>query len=49
MPTETPKLQPIEPRYHLRILDDKQLADFKSATLEILEVVGIHCPYDKAL
>jgi len=49
MPTETPKLQPIEPRYHLRILDDKQLGDFKSATLEILEEVGIHCPSEKAL
>jgi trimethylamine--corrinoid protein Co-methyltransferase len=33
----------------LRILDDKQLADFKSATLEILEEVGIHCPSEKAL
>jgi len=33
----------------LRILDDKQLGDFKSATLEILEEVGIHCPSEKAL
>jgi len=49
MPTETPKLQPLVPRYHLRILDDKQLGDFKSATLEILEEVGIHCPSEKAL
>ena len=49
MPGETPALQPITPQYHLRILSDKQLADFKSATLEILEDVGNYCPSKKAL
>jgi trimethylamine--corrinoid protein Co-methyltransferase len=49
MHSETPQLQPIVPSYHLRILSDEQLADLKSATLEILEEVGIHCPSKKAL
>ena len=47
--SETPKLQPIVPKYHLRILSDEQLEQFKSATLTILEEVGIHCPSEKAL
>ena len=47
--SETPQLQPIVPSYHLRILSDEQLAQFKSATLEILEEVGIHCPSERAL
>lgn len=49
MSGETPALQPIVPQYHLRILSDEQLADFKSATLEILEEVGNFCPSKKAL
>jgi trimethylamine--corrinoid protein Co-methyltransferase len=44
----TPKLKPIEPKYHLRILNDEQLDDFKSATLEILAEIGIHCPSPRA-
>jgi len=47
--SETPELQPIVPAYHIRILSDEQLQQFKSATLEILEEVGIHCPSEKAL
>ncbi len=47
--SETPQLQPIVPAYHLRILDDEQLEQFKSATLTILEEIGIHCPSEKAL
>ena len=47
--SETPKLQPIVPKYHLRILSDEQLEQFKSATLTVLEEVGIHCPSEKAL
>ena len=47
--SETPQLQPIAPSYHLRILSDEQLEQFKSATLTILEEVGIHCPSEKAL
>jgi trimethylamine--corrinoid protein Co-methyltransferase len=49
MYSETPKLQPIVPAYHLRILSDEQLDQLQSATLEILEEVGIHCPSEKAL
>jgi len=47
--SKTPGLQPIVPSYHLRILSDDQLALFRSATLEILEETGIHCPSAKAL
>jgi len=49
MPTETPQLQPIVPGYRLRILSDEQLAQLKTATLDILEEVGFHCPSHKAL
>ena len=49
MTSETPFLQPIVPAYRLRILSDGQLAQFKSATLEILEEVGVHCPSERAL
>jgi len=49
MPSETPLLEPIVPAYHVRILSDEQLAQLKSATLEVLETVGIHCPSGKAL
>jgi trimethylamine--corrinoid protein Co-methyltransferase len=49
MTSETPQLQPIVPAYHVRILSDEQLEDFKSGTLEILEDVGVHCPSQKAL
>lgn len=44
----TPPLQPIVPGYHVRILTDEQLEIFKSATLEILNEAGIHCPSPKA-
>ena len=49
MPSKTPDLQPIVPGYRLRILSDGQLEQFKSATLEILEEVGVHCPSERAL
>ena len=45
----TPTLQPITPSYRLRILSDEQLMQLKSATLEILEDIGFHCPSPKAL
>ena len=47
--SKTPKLEPISPRYHLRILGDSQLGNMRSATLEILEEVGVHCPSEEAL
>ncbi len=46
---ETPPLQPIVPGYHLRILSDEQLHQLRSATLEILAEVGVHCPSQAAL
>jgi trimethylamine--corrinoid protein Co-methyltransferase len=49
MTSETPSLQPIVPAYHTQILEDAQLDTLQSATLEILEQVGIHCPSEKAL
>jgi trimethylamine---corrinoid protein Co-methyltransferase len=49
MASVTPAIQPITPAYHVRILEDEQLGQLKSATLEILEQVGIHCPSEKAL
>jgi len=49
MDSITPVLQPITPAYHVRILEDAQLRQLQSATLEILEQVGIHCPSEKAL
>ncbi|MFC2029959.1 trimethylamine methyltransferase family protein [Chloroflexota bacterium] len=49
MPSDTPLLEPIVPAYHLRILSDDQLEQFRSATLEILEEVGVHCPSEQAL
>jgi trimethylamine:corrinoid methyltransferase-like protein len=49
MYSETPQLQPIVPAHHLRILSDEQLANLKSATLELLAEVGVHCPSQKAL
>jgi trimethylamine--corrinoid protein Co-methyltransferase len=49
MASETPLIQPIVPMYRLRILSDQQLADLKSATLELLEEVGVHSPSQKAL
>jgi trimethylamine--corrinoid protein Co-methyltransferase len=49
MENETPALQPIIPGYHVCILDDEQLEQLQSATFEILEQVGIHCPSEEAL
>jgi trimethylamine--corrinoid protein Co-methyltransferase len=45
----TPELQPIKPAYHLQILSAEQKGQLRSATLEILERTGIHCPSEKAL
>jgi trimethylamine:corrinoid methyltransferase-like protein len=49
MASVTPALQPIVPAYHVQIVEDQQLDQLQSATLEILEQVGIHCPSEKAL
>ena len=47
--TATPPIEPIEPAYHVRILNDEQLQRFQTATLQILERTGIHCPSTRAL
>jgi trimethylamine--corrinoid protein Co-methyltransferase len=49
MSSKTPPIDPITPSYHIRILSDEQLAQFKSGTLEILEKTGFHCPSEQAL
>ncbi len=46
--SSTPLLQPLVPAFHLRMLNDEQLAGFKAATLEILEEAGVHCPSARA-
>jgi len=48
-PDATPPLQPIIPAYHLRILDEAQSRQLKSATLEVLAEIGVHCPSQPAL
>jgi len=48
-PDATPPLQPIIPAFHLRILDDEQSRQLKSATLQVLDEIGVHCPSRKAL
>ncbi len=47
--SETPPIEPIQSRHHLRVLDDGQLSDLKQATLMILDQIGFHCPSEKAL
>lgn len=49
MHSNTPQLEPIVPAYRLRILSDEQLGQLKSATLELLKEVGVHCPSEKGL
>ena len=41
---DTPPLRPIRPAHRLRVLDDGQLADLRTATLTILDEIGVHCP-----
>jgi trimethylamine--corrinoid protein Co-methyltransferase len=47
--TQTPLIEPIVPAYNIRLLNDQQLEQFKSGTLEILEKTGFHCPSERAL
>jgi trimethylamine--corrinoid protein Co-methyltransferase len=49
MHSETLPLKPIVPNLRLRVLSDEQLKIFQSATLEILEEVGVHCPSERAI
>jgi len=47
--SETPSIKPIIPSYHIRMLSDEQLKQFRSGTFEILEKTGFHCPSERAL
>ena len=49
MASQTPKMNPIQPGYRLHLLTDEQQEQFRTATLEILEETGVHCPSEKAL
>jgi trimethylamine--corrinoid protein Co-methyltransferase len=45
----TPSIIPITPAYHIRLMSDDQLQQFKSGTFQILEKTGFHCPSKNAL
>ena len=47
--TETPALQPIQPLHQFHIVDDAQVSQLASGTLEILDEIGVHCPSEKCL
>lgn len=49
MVSGTPALQPIISQYRMEILKEGQRAEFRQATLEVLQEVGVHCPSRKAL
>lgn len=49
MPSETPMLQPIISQYRMQVLSEGQQAQFRQATLDVLQEVGVHCPSKKAL
>jgi trimethylamine--corrinoid protein Co-methyltransferase len=49
MDSRTPEIEPIVPAYHVRILSDAQLEEFRSNTFTILEETGFHCPSERAL
>lgn len=44
-----PDIQPIEPAFKLQVLSAEQLAKIRTATLHILEHVGVRFPSDRAL
>lgn len=44
-----PDIEPIQHTYHLEILTPQQLEDIKSATLQIMEQVGVRFPSERAL
>ena len=43
------KIKSIHPQFHLEILTADQLGTIRSATLHILEHVGVHFPSERAL
>ena len=44
-----PEIKPIQPELRLDVLNADQLSEIKSATLQVLETVGVHFPSDRAL
>jgi trimethylamine--corrinoid protein Co-methyltransferase len=49
MPDHIQPLEPLQTPYRLRYLNDEQLDQLRSATLDILERTGVKFPSDKAL
>lgn len=47
--SETPLLQPIQPRQRFHIVDEEQIQTLANGTLEILTETGVHCPSKKCL
>ncbi len=43
------QIQPIQPKFYLKVLNEAQLAEIKSATLHVLEQVGVCFPSERAL
>jgi trimethylamine--corrinoid protein Co-methyltransferase len=43
------RIEPIEPQFHVEVLSPEQLSSIKSATLQIMEEVGVRFPSNKAL
>jgi trimethylamine--corrinoid protein Co-methyltransferase len=44
-----PRIQPIQPRFHIEVLSAHELQKIQSATLHILETVGVSFPSQRAL
>jgi trimethylamine--corrinoid protein Co-methyltransferase len=44
-----PEIKPIRPKFHLEVLSADQLEAIRSATLHLLEHVGVHVPSQRAL
>ncbi len=42
-------IQPIQPKFNLQVLDPEQVEAIKTATLDVLERVGVHVPSARAL
>lgn len=45
----TPAIQPIRPRFRLQVLTPKEIGEIKSATLHVLQHVGVQFPSERAL
>ena len=43
------KIEPIRPRFHLEVLSGEQIAAIRSATLHVLEHIGVQFPSERAL